>query len=202
MSALVALLATAALQAAQSTTTAPSPAPQMETTRKLGQSTYLDLEGGAGYSTNPRFSFSSHDGSGTGYLSLHAVHARITDRTTTLFSAFAQETAYTSHYGSSSSLSVSARHDAAVNEKLRLFVDANAGYDENGQLDTRIISVPNVPVLPCNSENLVRNIPSPHVTQEIPFRTFRSEASSAALPTTTSPRCIRRISVKTRSRST
>jgi hypothetical protein len=110
--------------------------------------TYLDLEAGAGYSTNPQLSFGSNTGSGDGYVSLHAVHTRITERTTTLLSAFAQETAYTRHYGSNQSLSVSARHDAAVNEKLRLFADGYASYDKNGLLDTRIVSVPGVPALP------------------------------------------------------
>lgn len=150
MGAIIALMASLAAQAAQSTITpAPSPAaPEPTNARKAGQLTYVDLEGGVGYSTNPQSSFQSSAGSATGYVSVHAVHTRITERTTTLISAFAQETAYTRNYGSSQSLSVTARHDASVNERLRLYVDASAGYDKNGQLDTRIISVPNVPVPP------------------------------------------------------
>ena len=151
MAAVIALIATLAAQTAAQTTTAPPPPPttaEPAKGRNVGRLTYVDLEGGLGYSTNPQFSFGSNTGSGNGYISLHAVHTRITDRTTTLLSAFAQETAYTRHYGSSQSISVTARHDAAVNEKLRLFIDGSAGYDKNGQLDTRIISVPDVPVLP------------------------------------------------------
>jgi hypothetical protein len=152
MSALI-LITAVAVQAAQTappTTAPPPPSTTAEPTkaRNAGQLTYLDLEAGAGYATTPQFSFGSSTSSGNGYLSVHAVHSRITDRTTTLLSAFAQETAYTRHYGSNQSLSVSARHDAAVSEKLRLFVDANARYDKNGQLDTRIIGVPDVPPLP------------------------------------------------------
>jgi hypothetical protein len=108
----------------------------------------LDLEAGAGYSTNPQLSFGSGSGSADGYISVHGVHSIVTARTTTLISVFGQETAYTRHYGSNQSLSLTARHDAAVNEKLRLFVDANAGYDKNGLLDTRIITVPDIPVIP------------------------------------------------------
>jgi hypothetical protein len=150
MGAIIALMAGLAAQAAQPTT---APAPQPTTpeptkARNVGQLTYVDLEGGVGYSTNPQFGFGSNTGSGNGYVSAHAVHTRITDRTTTVLSAFAQETAYTRHYGSTQSLSVTARHDAAVNEKLRLFVDGNASYDKNASLDTRIISIPDVPVLP------------------------------------------------------
>jgi hypothetical protein len=150
MGAVLALIAGLAAQAAQSTT-APAPppaAPEPTKGRNVGQLTYVDLEGGAGYSTNPQFSFGSNTGSANGYVSVHAVHTRITDRTTTLISAFAQETAYTRNYGSNQSISISARHDASVNERLRLFVDGSAGYDKNGLLDTRIISVPDVPALP------------------------------------------------------
>ena len=96
----------------------------------------------------PNLSFLSDEGSANGHVSIHAVHTRVSERTTTLLSAFAQETAYTRHYGSNQSLSLNARHDARVNEKLSLFVTGTASYDENGQLDTRIISVPDVPILP------------------------------------------------------
>ena len=149
MAAVIALMAAVAAQTTQSTTAAPAPPATVESkTREVGQLTYLDVEAGAGYSTNPQLSFGSNTGSGNGYVSLHGVHTRITDRTTTVLSAFAQETAYTRHYGSNQSLSVSARHDAAVNEKLRLFVEGAASYDKNGLLDTRIVSVPGVPALP------------------------------------------------------
>src|SRR5690348_4721203 len=113
MAAFIALIATLAAQAAQSATAAAPPITTAEPTakRNVGQVTYLDLEGGAGYSTNPQLSFGSNTGAGDGYVSLHAVHSRITDRTTTLLSAFGQETVYTHHYGSNQSLSVTARHD-------------------------------------------------------------------------------------------
>ena len=55
MAALMALVATLAAQAAQSTAPPPSTATGTDTenARRLGQSTYVDLEAGAGYSTNP-----------------------------------------------------------------------------------------------------------------------------------------------------
>jgi hypothetical protein len=151
MSALLALLASAAAQATQPATgTAPAPTTVPEPTngRSVGHRTYLDVEAGAGYSTNPQLSFVNDSGSAQGYISLHGVHTMITDRTTTLISAFAQETAYTHNYGSNESLSLTARHDAAVNEHLSLYVDGAAGYDKNGLLDTRVIGVPVVPPLP------------------------------------------------------
>ena len=58
--------------------------PDTENARKVGQRTYVDLEGGVGYSTNPQFSIPSDEGSGNGYVSVHAVQPAFTDRTTTL----------------------------------------------------------------------------------------------------------------------
>lgn len=115
---------------------------------KVGQSTYLDLEGGAGYSSNPRLEFGSDTGGGFGRIALHAVHSRVSARTTTVLSAYAENLTYTSHYGSQQSLSFYGRHDAAVSEHLRLFGDLNASYQEGGQLDTRILVLPDVPPLP------------------------------------------------------
>jgi hypothetical protein len=150
MGSLTALVAALAVQATQPSDAAPpvSTSTTEAVRRSVGQTTYLDLEGGLGYSSNPHFLFGSDTDAANGYVSLHAVHSRITERTTTLLSAFGQETLYTQHYGSEQLLSVTGRHDAAVNEKLRIFVDANASYDKGGQLGTRIISVPDVPAFP------------------------------------------------------
>src|SRR5690348_18506142 len=118
MSALFALIATLAAQATQSTTAASPPQTTAERTkaRSVGQVTYLDLEGGAGYSSNPNFSFGSSTGAGDGYVSVHAVHTRLTDRTPTPLSAFAQQPPHTHHYGSNQPLSALARRPPADHE--------------------------------------------------------------------------------------
>jgi hypothetical protein len=146
-----ALLIISAL-AAQATA-APSSAPLATATPPgetsgIGASTYVDLEAGAGYGTNPNLRFGSGTGSGFGRLSANAVHTRVSARTTTVLSAFGQETFYTNHYSSGLSLDLSARHSARVTEKLQLFGDVDFAYDKGGQLDTRILGVPNVPLLP------------------------------------------------------
>ena len=134
-------------------TAAPSPTPPAAATpagdsSSTGVSTYVDLEAGAGYGTNPNLRLGDNTGSGFGRISAHAVHTRVSARTTTVLSAFGQETFYTKHYGSALSLDLNARHTARVNEKLQIFGDADFAYDKGGQLDTRIIGVPNVPPLP------------------------------------------------------
>jgi hypothetical protein len=146
MSALIIVTALAAQAAASS---GPAATSDVATPHPLtGSHSYLDLEAGAGYSSNPRFEFGDNTGSGFGNVSVHGVHTSVSDRTTTLISAFAQGTFYTQHYGAQPSLSLSAQHDARVNEKLRVFGDVAFTYDEGGQLDTRILSLPNVPLPP------------------------------------------------------
>lgn len=107
-----------------------------------GASTYLDLEAGAGYSTNPLLRFGSHNGSAYGRLALRGVHTRLTERTTTIVSAFLQDQFYTRHFGSQLSADLNAQHDARVSEKLRVFGDADLAYDKGGQLDTRVLAPP------------------------------------------------------------
>jgi len=142
---------TAALAAQTTTVAGQTAAPSNDTATtagpKPGHSTYVDVEGGVGYSSNPRLSVNSSSGAGFGRISIHAVHTRTSARTTTLLSAYAENLTYTKHYGSQQSLSIYARHDAAVSEHVRIFGDINANYQQGGQLDTTILVVPNVPPL-------------------------------------------------------
>lgn len=142
------ILAALAQAASPQAPTETSPASVPTTAPHIGSSTYLDAEAGLGYSTNPFQAVGSGTGQGFGRLSLHAVHTRISDRTTTVLSAYAQDVTYTGHYGSAQSFDVNGRHDASVNERLHLYIDGDAAYDRGGQLDTRILAIPAVPLLP------------------------------------------------------
>src|SRR3954452_17155360 len=119
MSALVFISALAAQATAPANSAPPpSPAPPAASTGPegptRGQTTYVDLEAGAGYSTNPVLSFDDNPGSAFGRLSIHGVHARNSERTNTILSAFAQNVFYASHYGAEQALDVNARHDTRV----------------------------------------------------------------------------------------
>lgn len=142
-----ALLIVAALAAQASTTngSAPATTDTSAPVRVSGETNYVDLEGGVGYSSNPFLSILSNQDAAYGRISLHAVHSRVSSRSTTLISAYAEDVTYTNHHGSSQSGNVYLRHDTAVSEHARLFGDLSATYEENGQLDTRIIGVPIVP---------------------------------------------------------
>ena len=143
-----ALLIVAAL-AAQATTPGGSSASTSTDTAATkinqGQTTYVDLEAGAGYSSNPQLAIVNDQGSAFGRISLRAVHSRISTRSTTLLSAYADNVSYANHLGSQQSVSFFGRHDAAISEHARLFVDANATYQENGQLDTQVLTLPILP---------------------------------------------------------
>ena len=175
MSALAIITAAAAQAATPAspppTSTEPTPGPN------IGQSTYLDFEAGAGYSSNPLLSLNSDQGSAFGRLALHLVHTRVSVRTTTVLSAYAEELGYTKHIGSQQSFAVDARHDAAVNEKLRLFGDLSASYDKGGQLDTRIVGVPDVPPLPGTPGQPPSLLPPGSDFLSVTGRTYRFDAN-------------------------
>src|SRR5947209_10917502 len=78
-----------------------------------GESNYLDLEAGVGYSSNPNLSIINDQGSAFGRISLHGVHSRVSARSTTLVSAYAENVSYTNHHGSQQSANLYGRHDAA-----------------------------------------------------------------------------------------
>lgn len=143
-----ALLAVVALAAQAATTGESAPPTTPDAGPKAGSATYVDLEAGAGYSTNPTLSFNNDTGAGFGRVAARAVHTRVSARTTTVLQAFGQAFFYTAHRSSQQSLSLSARHDAAVNEKLRVFGDLDFAYDRGGQLDSTIVGVPVVPLPP------------------------------------------------------
>src|SRR6476469_7098593 len=106
---MAALILAAAALAAQAATPATSPS-STEPAKgpKVGQTSYLDIEGGVGYSSNPSLTIPS-EGGAFGRVSLHAVHARVTGRSTTVLSAYVSNSTYTSHQRSQQSLSFDAR---------------------------------------------------------------------------------------------
>jgi hypothetical protein len=148
MGALIVLTVAVAAQAAAGSSPASTTAPTdtAAPARKAGSTSYVDVEAGAGYSTNPELQLNG-SGSGYGRISVRAVHSRVSERTTTVFSAYAENDTYTNHYGSNQSLSVFGSHEAALSEKLRLFGDLAADYQQGGQLDTRVLVLPNIPPL-------------------------------------------------------
>lgn len=141
------VISAAAAQVVGAPETPPTATESTAPATRRGQATYVDLEGGVGYSTNPDLRFGGANGSVFGRVSVRGVHTRISERTTTVLSAYVQDSFYAKR-GSRQSVDLTARHDARVTEKLTLFGDVDFAYDQGGQLDTRINSIPNVPLPP------------------------------------------------------
>src|SRR3954470_4936266 len=123
MSALLIVAALAAQTATTGGSTAPTSTDASSPKIGAGESSYVDLEAGAGYSSNPNLSIVNDQGSLFGRVSLHALHSRVSARSTTLLSAYAEDVSYTNHHGSQQSVSVLGQHVAAVSEHTRLFID-------------------------------------------------------------------------------
>ena len=111
----------------------------------LGVSTFVDLEGSVGYSSNPDLETDS-SGQGFGRVAINATHARQGDRSTTVLSLYGENTTYSGRSGSQQLLRATASHQVAVTETLRMFGDLTASLDRGGQLGTRFIGAPNAPV--------------------------------------------------------
>ena len=86
----LALLTVLAAQAAATPVETPTGSKEPS---QLGVHTYVDLEGSAGYSTNPNLQFGDNTGAGFGRISVHGVHTIVSQRTITAISAFGQSEA-------------------------------------------------------------------------------------------------------------
>src|ERR1700759_3625413 len=108
-----ALIIVAAL--AQAGTASGSTAPPVGATAapvSTGEVNYINLEAGVGYSSNPNLSIVNDQDAAFGRVSLHAIHSRVSARTTTLLSAYAENVSYTDHHSSQQSVNIYGRHDA------------------------------------------------------------------------------------------
>jgi len=139
--------------AAQATAPSGSTTPPAETATSRGAerpavTTFVDLEAAAGYSTNPVQQIVGSTGAGFGRFSINAVHSLESPRTSTSISAYAQDIIYSRRNGSEFSADLRANHSARVSEKLSIYGSLDGSIDTGGQLDTRILGVPTVPVVP------------------------------------------------------
>lgn len=105
--------------------------------------TFADLEAALGYATNPLLeTLRNNTGRAFGRVSFRGVHTRTTPRSSTIISAYGENTTYGGRYGSQQLAQISAHHSFAASETLRVFGDLNAAVDRGGQLATRLIFTP------------------------------------------------------------
>lgn len=102
-------------------------------------STYADVTGSLGYSTQPFFQ-SNKGGSPFASLSATLMHRRFSERTSTELSGYLEGSEYF-HYGLKGLASVRGRTTHAVNERLSVLASGALTADYNGQLANRFLNV-------------------------------------------------------------
>lgn len=109
--------------------------------------TYVDLEAGLGYSSNPLLRFDSQS-SVFGRVSAYGVHSWGSERGTTTLTGYVENTSYLHDYGSKQIFQLGAHTNQSVSPTVTLFGDLGFTGDFAGQLSNRLFSVPSGPVVP------------------------------------------------------
>lgn len=118
------------------------------TAHAQSSTTYVDLDAGLGYSTNPTLSFGDDTESAFARAAIQAYHAWTTERSVTALTAFVENTTYFNNHGSEQIYNLGARRDTRVSERTSIFGGLNFSGDFGGQLGTRLTSFPVQTVVP------------------------------------------------------
>ena len=103
---------------------------------------YIDLQAGLGYSTNPLLRLGSGTGSAFGRISAYGFQGWTTEKGSTNLSAYVEDSSYFSHYSSQQVFDLAAATTQSVSEKVRLFGNIDFSEDISGQLASRFYGVP------------------------------------------------------------
>ena len=122
--------------------------------------TFVDLEAGAGFSTNPFLQFNSKSAA-FGRISASGQHSWSTERSTTTLRGYVEDTTYLRDYGSKQLFDVGAHHLFKASPTLTLSGDVDFTGDFAGQLSNRLYYVPNQPVVPVPGDPLPPTISNP-----------------------------------------
>lgn len=110
--------------------------------------TFLDLQAGLGYSTNPLLNSGDDTGSVFARVSGYGVLAWRGERSATTLSGYVENSTYFNRYSTKQIFSLSAHTERSVSERVRIFGDLGFSGDIGGQLSSRIYAVPSAPVIP------------------------------------------------------
>jgi len=124
--------------------------------------TYLDLTGSLGFSSNPLIRTVDSQSSFLGRASARAVHAWQGERSATSISGFVEGTTYFNNYGFESIFSLNGHTSYQTSETVTVYGSAGVSGDLSGQLSNRFLYVPPLPEVPDT------NIPPPPPTVENP----------------------------------
>ena len=157
----IALWASPGLAQESSTSQSSSDSPDTSSA-SLGSTTYLDLTGSLGFSSNPLIRTVDSQSSFLGRASARGVHAWQGERSATSISGFVEGTTYFNNYGVESIFSLSGNTSYQTSETVSIYGSAGISGDLSGQLSNRFLYVPPLPEIPDT------NIPPPPPTVENP----------------------------------
>jgi hypothetical protein len=133
------------------TTSPPTTTTNTSTTGEASEThivNYLDLQVGAGFSSNPRLGFTSRS-SAFGRVSASGVHNWSTERSSTTIHGYVENTTYLRGYGSQQIFDVGANTSYTASPTVSLYGGIDLSGDINGQLSNRLLSNPSgPPVIP------------------------------------------------------
>lgn len=130
------------LRAAVAATTLAGCAPAVADTLDL-----LDLEAGVGASSNPFLQIPAKS-SLFGRISASGTHTITSQRGSTVFRGYVENTTYLHDYGSKQIFDVSVQTNQRVSQTVTVYGSAHFSGDFAGQLSNRIIGVPSQPIPP------------------------------------------------------
>lgn len=104
--------------------------------------TFVDLQAGVGYSTNPLLQPGDTVGSGYGRISAYGYHGWTSERAASSVSAYVENSSYFRRYDNKQVFSLSGDTSYAANEKVRLTGGVSFSGDIGGQLSSRFYGVP------------------------------------------------------------
>jgi hypothetical protein len=103
--------------------------------------TYVDVQGGLGYSSNPDLRL---DGVGSGFarISAYGFHGWGNERSSSNISGYVENSSYFRRLGNRQIFSLNAANATSVNEKVRVFGDLGFSGDFGAQLSSRFFGPP------------------------------------------------------------
>ncbi len=122
--------------------------------------TFVDLEAGLGFSSNPFLQLNSQSTS-FGRISASGQHSWTTERSSTTLRGYVENTTYLKDYGSKQLFDVGAHHLFKASPKVTLSGDVDFSGDFAGQLSNRLYYVPSGPVVPVPGDPLPPTISNP-----------------------------------------
>ena len=103
---------------------------------------YIDLQAGLGYSTNPLLVAGDTTGSAFGRVSAFGYYGTTSERSMTSISGYVENSSYFRRYSNKQAFSLDAKTSRSISKLVRLFGDVSFTGDSGAQLSSRFYGVP------------------------------------------------------------